>query len=48
MGPQNNTEQPVLLGFNADKRGNGPGGPLRDFGWTKVNGGLAGPSGPTQ
>ena len=26
VGPQNNTEQPVLLGFNTDKRGNAPTG----------------------
>ena len=26
MGPQNNTEQPVLLGFNTDKRGTAPTG----------------------
>ena len=24
VGPQNNTEQPVLLGFNTDKRGTAP------------------------
>ena len=28
VGPQNNTEQPVLLGFNTDKRGNAPTGPV--------------------
>ena len=28
MGPQNNTEQPVLLGFNTDRRGTAPTGPV--------------------
>ena len=28
MGPQNNTEQPVLLGFNTDKKGTAPTGPV--------------------
>ena len=28
MGPQSNTEQPVLLGLNTDERGNAPAGPV--------------------
>ena len=28
MGPQDNTEQPVLLGFNIDKKGTAPTGPV--------------------
>ena len=28
MGPQDNTEQPVLLGFNTDKKGTAPTGPV--------------------
>ena len=31
VGPQNNTEQPVLLGFNTDKRGNAPMGPVGHY-----------------
>ena len=31
VGPQNNTEQPVLLGFNTDKRGNAPTGPVGHY-----------------
>ena len=31
MGPQNNTEQPVLLGFNTDKRGNSPTSPVGHY-----------------
>ena len=28
VGPQSNTEQPVLLGLNTDERGNAPAGPV--------------------
>ena len=28
VGPQDNTEQPVLLGFNTDKKGTTPTGPV--------------------
>ena len=31
VGPQNNTEQPVLLVFNTDKRGNAPTGPVGHY-----------------
>ena len=31
VGPQNNTRQPVLLGFNTDKRGNAPTGPVGHY-----------------
>ena len=31
VGLQNNTEQPVLLGFNTDKRGNAPMGPVGHY-----------------
>ena len=31
VGLQNNTEQPVLLSFNTDKRGNAPTGPVGHY-----------------
>ena len=31
VGSQNNIEQPVLLGFNTDKRGNAPAGPVGHY-----------------
>ena len=51
VGPQSNTEQPVLLDLNTDERGNAPAGPvgpdviLAGRGETVE---MAGPSGPTE